>query len=159
MGLVAQVVKAFPAYTLLKIRKVFAALTVTEASDEVPLLPITDCTAAESTVAPLIMSCAIDATMVHSIARNNETMLRFANSSFAQLSYELDMWAQLEGEAYLLRRLMNSLKLNIYDLGLSDKFVDSIQGNQQGASATSTSMVIGEHTGLEMDEDMMGDLS
>ncbi|KAJ5591767.1 uncharacterized protein N7459_002136 [Penicillium hispanicum] len=159
MSLVTQVVKAFSAHTLIGTKKIFAALTVAEISEQAPSLPL-DGEQAESTIASLIMSGAMDATLVHPPRQAGETMLRFpANPSFAQLSREFDLRAYLDKEAYSLGRLMGNLTQSSHRLGLSDEFVDGLQKGQQWAGDGNTGLAMVGNMGVEMEEDIMGDLS
>lgn len=157
MGLVAQVMDTFPTRTLIRIKEIFATLTVAEISEQALSLPINGASA-DSLTATLIMSGAINATLVHHPRKVGEAMLRLSdNPSLTDLSRESDIRAYLEQDMYLLGRLIENLKQSSHRLGLSDGFVSSIQRGQQWTHGTN--VAIGETTNLEMEEDMMGDLS
>lgn len=151
--------RTFTTHAVKRIKSTFAALTLAELSQQAPSLPREE-RAAESAIASLIMSGAIDATLVHPPNHTGPTMLRFpAISSLSPLSRELDIQAQFRGEKQILEELMDSLKESNHNLGLSNEVLDSMQKEQGWAAAGDVSNGPGEHPTAEMEEDIMGDMS
>ncbi|KAJ5674861.1 uncharacterized protein N7477_004795 [Penicillium maclennaniae] len=140
MGLVSQVVNTFSGHALVGLRKTFAALTVTEILEQAPYLPA-DTMAAETLIASLIMSGAMNAALVHSSSQTSDTMLRLSGI--------------LEKKSQLMTALMGSLEEINHALGLSDEFVDSSKG-QTWMTSSDTNQGLVEDYGLDMDEDIMG---
>lgn len=157
MGLVSQLPRAFTTHAVLRIKSTFAALTLAELSQQAPSLP-QDEDATESAIASLVMSGAINATLVHPPQNTGPTMLRFSAISSSPLLRELDMQAQFRGEKQLLERLMHSLKESNRNLGLNDEVIDSMQKDAGWAGAGDSSNGLGEHPAAEMEEDIMGDM-
>ncbi|KAJ5696361.1 hypothetical protein N7536_006773 [Penicillium majusculum] len=137
LGLVSQVVGAFFSQTVIKLGKTFAALTMADLSKQVFPSPV--CVEVTgSAVSSLIMSSALNATLVETKDHAEASMLRFSSiHSLPQLSRELDLQSQLKQEMKLMETLVINLGETNNNLGLSDE---------------------GE-AGLEMDEDLMGDMS
>lgn len=160
MGLISQVSNAFTKHTVIRLRKTFAALTVAELLEQASSLPA-DHRAAESTIASFIMSNVVGATLVHSPSHVSDTILRFsAMPSLPRLSHETHMQAHFKREGQLLGALMGSLEQSNRTMGLSDELVDSLQNGQVRAGTSERDQGLGEEdVGLEMDEDIMGDLS
>lgn len=160
MGLVSQVVDALSRHAVVKLRGTFAALTVTELLEQSSLVA-TERAAAESAIASHIMSGALGATLVQSSNHFGETMLRFSSTSpFPRLPRETDMQMQFLKERQMLRSLVTSLEEGSRAMGLSDEFADSMQKSQQTwAAGSQVDQGFGQDAGLEMDEDIMGDLS
>ncbi|KAJ5964632.1 uncharacterized protein N7479_004508 [Penicillium vulpinum] len=136
-GLVSQVVGAFFSQTVIKLGKTFAALTVADLSKQVFPSPVcADVT--RSAVSSLIISRALNATLVQTKDHAESSMLRFSSiHSLPRLSYESDLQSQLKQEMRIMEALVINLGETNNNLGLSDE---------------------GE-AGLEMDEDLMGDMS
>lgn len=156
MGLVSQVVNTFSAHALVRLRKTFAALTVAEVLEQVPHLPA-DPRATESVIAPLIMSGAMNATLVHSPSHTSDTMLRLSGKPFfSQVSQESHMQVRFRREGQLMTALMASLEETNRAMALSDEFVDSSSKGQAWTTASEVNQGLGEDFGLDMDEDIMG---
>ncbi|KAJ5660278.1 hypothetical protein N7507_006729 [Penicillium longicatenatum] len=160
-GLVWQVVNAYSTHSLIKAKKVFAALTMTELRSHISPSPMDVNGVDEANLASLIASDAIDATLVQSDLHSKVTMLRFADlSSLPEVSRETRMQTQLEREEQLLKSLFGGVEENSTGLGLSDEFIDNVvKGQQAWPSATVINPSLGRGAGLEMEEDIMGDLS
>lgn len=157
MGLVSQVKNSLSAHALAGIKKIFAALTVSELSGQTSSLP-EDLEAAESEIASLIMSGSVSATLVHNADHPEGTRLRFlSTSSLPRSSHELQVQNKLENEGRILEALIEGVKKRSYILGLGDEFIDHIQTAQSWAGSNDGFAIMGEDTGLEMDEDIMGD--
>lgn len=156
MGLVSQVVNTFSAHALVRLRKTFAALTVAEVLEQVPHLPA-DPIATESVIAPLIMSGAMNATLVHSSSHTSDTMLRLSGKHFfSQVSHESHMQVRFRNEGQLMTALMGSLEEINRAMALSDEFVDTSSKGQAWTTASEANQGLGEDFGLDMDEDIMG---
>jgi len=156
MGLVSQVVDTFSRHALIRLRKTFAALTVAEVLEQAPHLPA-DPRATESEIASLIMSGAMDATLVHSPSHTSDTMLRLSIKPFSsQMSHESHMQVHFKNEGQLMTALMGSLEETNRAMGLSDEFVDSSSKGQAWTTASEMNQGLGEDLGLDMDEDIMG---
>lgn len=113
--------------------------------------------AAESTIASLIMSRALDARLLHAQEFGGSTMLRFSvMSSFPSLGREADVEVQLRSEGRSLATLLVNVDESNDDLGLSNEYVDSVQKGQAW-SGTDISIPSAQ-VGFDMDEDIMGDL-
>lgn len=115
----------------------------------------------KANLASLVVSNAIEATLVQPQLYSKDTMLRFADvSSLPEVSRETKVQAQFEGEGQLLKALFGGVEENSNRLGLSDEFIDSaVKGQQAWPGATVMNQSLGRDAGLEMDEDIMGDLS
>ncbi|KAJ5258094.1 COP9 signalosome complex subunit [Penicillium chrysogenum] len=158
LGLVAQVVAVFFSQTVIKLGKTFAALTMADLSKQVSPSPV----CAEVTgpaVSSLIMSRALNATLVQTKDHAESSMLRFSSiHSLPRLSHELDLQSQLKQEMKLMETLVINLGETNNNLGLSDEYVDSLHKGQVWSGSSEVNPTGGE-TGLEMDEDLMGDMS
>lgn len=158
MGLVSQVLNAYPKHTVMGIKQTFAALTVKELADQAS--PIQNDEATESAIASLIMSGALTATLVQHSSGNNSSMLRFSGaSSSPRLSDEGRAQEFLVKERRSLETLMTSLDEISHHLGLSDEFVDGMQKGAAWANVEDINPEMGEDAGLEIDEDLMGEVS
>ncbi|KAJ5898614.1 hypothetical protein N7504_008902 [Penicillium tannophilum] len=160
-GLVWQVVNAYSTHSLIKAKKVFAALTVAELQSHTSPSPMDVNGVVKANLASLVVSNAIEATLVQPQLYSKDTMLRFADvSSLPEVSRETKVQAQFEGEGQLLKALFGGVEENSNRLGLSDEFIDSaVKGQQAWPGATVMNQSLGRDAGLEMDEDIMGDLS
>lgn len=158
MGLVSQVLSAYSKHTVMGIKQTFAALTVKELADQAS--PIQNDEATESAIASLIMSGALTATLVQHSSGNNSSMLRFsAASSSPRLLDEGRAQEFLVKERRSLETLMTSLDEISHHLGLSDEFVDGMQKGAAWANVEDVNPEMGEDAGLEIDEDLMGEVS
>lgn len=159
MGLVSQVMGSFPIHAFAGIKKIFAALTVAELSEQTFSLP-ENAKAAESAIASLVLSGTVPATLAHTPGRSEETMLRFLNvPSSPQSSHELELQMMLAGESETLEVLVGSVRKSNNGMGLSDELIDHIHKGQAWTGSSEGHLAIGEDTGLEVDEDIMGDQS
>lgn len=115
----------------------------------------------EDKLASLIVSDAMQTTLVQSHLQSKDTMLRFADVSvLSELSCETKMQAHFQGEGQLLEALFGGVEENSNGLSLSDEFIDNVvKGPQAWPSATAMNSSLGRGAGLEMEEDIMGDLS
>ncbi|KAJ5527996.1 hypothetical protein N7513_012155 [Penicillium frequentans] len=160
-GLVWQVVNAYSTHSLIKAKKVFAALTVAELQSHTSPSPMDVNGAVKANLASLVVSNAIEAKLAQPQLYSKNTMLRFADvSSLPEASRETKVQAQFEGERQLLEALFSGVEENSNGLGLSEEFIDNVvKGQQAWPSATVMNPSLGRDAGLEMDEDIMGDLS
>jgi COP9 signalosome complex subunit 3 len=157
MGLVSQVVNIFFGQAITKLGKTFAALTVADLAKQVFPLPVSG-EVAESVIVSLVLSGALDATLLQTRDHAVSSMLRFsATSSFSRLSHELNIQSQLQRERLLMEALVGNLSESNQNLGLSDECVDSVHKGQAW-SGSEVNPILGEEVGLEMDEDLMGDI-
>lgn len=155
-GLVAQVMNAFYKHTVIRLGKTFAALTMADLAEQALPWPTTE-EDAESIIASLVMSSDLGARLLHSQKRTSSTMLRLsAVSHLPRLSHEMEMQVQLRNEGRSLKTLMSNLEQSNHQLGLSDEYIDNAQKNQLWAG--SGEIPASEQVGLDMDEDIMGDL-
>ncbi|CAG8889489.1 unnamed protein product [Penicillium egyptiacum] len=158
LGLIAQVVGAFFSQTVIKLGKTFAALTMADLSKQVFPSPVC-AEVTGSAVSSLIMSRVLNATLVQSKDHAESSMLRFSSMhSLPRLSHELDLQSQLKREMKLMETLVINLRETNNNLGLSDEYVDSLHKGQVWSGSSEVNPTGGE-TGLEMDEDLMGDMS
>ncbi|KAJ5668807.1 hypothetical protein N7462_009877 [Penicillium macrosclerotiorum] len=157
MGLVSQVMNAYSKHTIIGIKKTFAALTVADLTKQaVSLWATTD--AAESTIASLIMTGAIQATLVQSQADNGAAMLRFfATASLPQILQETKVQSHLQCERGSMAALMRNLDQRNHGMALSDELIDSMQKGQTWSTVGEVGVGLGTDAGLEMDEDLMGE--
>lgn len=159
MGLVSQVLSAYPKHTVMGIKQTFAALTVKELADQASPMQMND-EATESVIASFIMSGAVKATLVQYTSRSNSTMLRFSGAhSSPQLSDESKAQTCLAWERQSLGILMSSLNEISHHMGLSDEFVDGMQKGSAWTNVGDINHGTGEDAGLEIDEDLMGEVS
>lgn len=160
MGLVSQVLSTFSRYSLVRTRKVFAALTVPELTAQALTQCGKDNGFTESNIASLIMSGALDAKLVHSHVRSSEAMLRFSTpSSFSPVLHENEMCKNFQIQEQLLDALSGSMEEGTYRLGLRDEFIDNFIRGQTWPTSGGTNPGFAATTGLEMEEDIMGDLT
>lgn len=159
MGLILQVRDSFLAHALVGIKKVFAALTVAELSEQTSSLPRNP-DAAESAIASLIMSGTVSAKLVHASTLSEVSMLRFPSTLVSSQSlHELEVQGKLAKEGQILETLIGSIKRTNNAIGLGDDFIDHMlkgptwNGAGEGFAATDGD------AGLDMDEDLMGDES
>lgn len=147
---------AFYKHTVIRLGKTFAALTMADLAEQALPWPTTE-EDAESIIASLVMSGDLGARLLHSQKRASSTMLRLsAVSQFPRLSHEMEMQVQLRNEGRSLKTLMSNLEQSNHQLGLSDEYIDHAQKSQLWAG--SGEINASEQIGLDMDEDIMGDL-
>ncbi|KAK9859984.1 hypothetical protein MYU51_010141 [Penicillium brevicompactum] len=157
-GLVTQVVDAFFRQTVVKLGKTFAALTVADLAKQIFPSPA-EKTVTESDVSSLIMSGALDASLVQKQDPTELSILRFSTSlSFPRLSHELDIQSHLKKERLLMENLVRNLEEINNAIGMSEECLDNLQRGQAWAASNGTNPTPAEG-GLEMDEDLMGDMS
>ncbi|KAJ5341623.1 hypothetical protein N7541_010747 [Penicillium brevicompactum] len=157
-GLVTQVVDAFFRQTVVKLGKTFAALTVADLAKQIFPSPA-EKMVTESDVSSLIMSGALDASLVQKQDPTELSILRFSTSlSFPRLSHELDMQSHLKKERLLMENLVRNLEEINNAIGMSEECLDNLQRGQAWAASNGTNPTPAEG-GLEMDEDLMGDMS
>lgn len=114
---------------------------------------------AESAISSLIMSGALDATLVQTQDHAGLSMLRFSTAlSFPRLSHELDVQSRLKQERQLMETLVYNLEETNNSLGVSDECLDNLQKGQAWSASGGANPTTAE-AGLEMDEDLMGDMS
>ncbi|KAJ5447852.1 hypothetical protein N7445_002673 [Penicillium cf. griseofulvum] len=158
-GLVSQVVGAFFSQTVIKLGKTFAALTVADLSKQVFPSPV----CAEGTgsaISSLIMSRALNATLVQTKEHAEPSMLRFSSiHSLPRLSRELDLQSQLKKEMRLMETLVINLGETNNNLGLSEEYVNSLNKGQVLSGSSEVNPIVEGEAGHEMDEDLMGDMS
>ncbi|OQD79580.1 hypothetical protein PENANT_c048G11375 [Penicillium antarcticum] len=156
-GLVSQVVNSFYRQAIIKLGKTFAALTVADLAKQVFPLPVHE-EIAESVIVSLVLSGALDATLLQTQDQAVSSMLRFSTtSSFTRLSHEMHIQSQLQKERFIMEALVGNLRESNQTLGLSDECVDSVHKGQAW-SGSEVNPILGEEVGLEMDEDLMGDM-
>ncbi|KAJ9481681.1 hypothetical protein VN97_g11784 [Penicillium thymicola] len=159
LGLVSQVVGAFFGQTVIKLGKTFAALTMADLSKQVFPSPVC-AEVTGSAVSSLVMSSALNATLVETKDHAEASMLRFSSiHSLPHLSRELDLQSQLKQEMRLMETLVIHLGETNNNLGLSDEYVDSLHKGQVWSGSSEINPIVAGETGLEMDEDLMGDMS
>ncbi|KAJ5170651.1 uncharacterized protein N7500_003434 [Penicillium coprophilum] len=159
VGLVSQVVGAFFSQTVIKLGKTFAALTVADLSKQVFPSPVC-AEVTGSAVSSLIMSRALNATLVQTKDHAGSSMLRFSSiHSLPRLSRELDLQSQLGQEMRLMETLVINLGETNNNLALSDEYVDSLNKGQAWSGSSEVNPISVEEGGLDMDEDLMGDMS
>lgn len=157
-GLVTQVVDAFFRQTIVKLGKTFAALTVADLAKQVFPSPA-EKMVTEADVSSLIMSGALDASLVQKQDPTELSILRFSTSlSFPRLSHELDIQSHLKKERLLMENLVRNLEEINNAIGMSEECLDNLQRGQAWAASNGTNPTPAEG-GLEMDEDLMGDMS
>ncbi|KAJ5338783.1 hypothetical protein N7452_005511 [Penicillium brevicompactum] len=157
-GLVTQVVDAFFRQTVVKLGKTFAALTVADLAKQIFPSPA-EKMVTESDVSSLIMSGALDASLVQKQDPTELSILRFSTSlSFPRLSHELDIQSHLKKERLLMENLVRNLEEINNAIGMSEECLDNLQRGQAWAASNGTNPTPAEG-GLEMDEDLMGDMS
>ncbi|CDM26903.1 COP9 signalosome complex subunit 3 [Penicillium roqueforti FM164] len=159
LGLVTQVVGAFFSQTVIKLGKTFAALTMVDLSKQVFPSPVS-AEVTGSAVSSLIMSRDLNATLVQTKDDAESSMLRFSSiHSLPRLSHELDLQSQLKQEMKLMETMVINLGKTNHNLGLSDEYVDSLHKGQVWSGSSEVNPIVGVEAGLEMDEDLMGDMS
>ncbi|KAJ6015057.1 hypothetical protein N7540_009648 [Penicillium herquei] len=158
-GLVFQVVDAFSKHSLVKIKKVVASLKVVELT--APGSPfqgnLSEIT--ESQIASLIMAGDLDATLVHSQPHSSSSILRFRAGSSPLLLRENEIHANFQTQGKLMEGLFGSMEQANHRLGLSEEFIDNTVNRQQWPTSGGMKSEMDGATGLEMEEDIMGDLS
>ncbi|KAJ5770776.1 uncharacterized protein N7511_002827 [Penicillium nucicola] len=156
-GLVSQVVNSLYRQAIIRLGNTFAALTVADLAKQVFPFPVTD-EVAESVILSLVLAGTLDATLLQTPDPIVSSMLRFsATSSFTRLSHELDIQLQLKKERFVMEALVGNVIESNQNLGLSDECVDSFHKGQAW-SGSEVNAILGEEVGLEMDEDLMGDM-
>lgn len=159
MGLIFQVQDSFLAHALVGIKKVFAALTVAELSEQTSSLP-RNSDAAESAIASLIMSGSVSAKLMHASTPSEGSMLRFPSTLISSQSlHELEVQGKLAKEGQILETLIGSIKRTNNAIGLCDDFIDHmLKGPTWNGAGEGFGAADGD-AGLDMDEDLMGDES
>jgi COP9 signalosome complex subunit 3 len=157
LGLVSQVMDVFFSQTVIKLGKTFAALTVADLVKQV--FPSHVCEeAAESAISSLVMSRALDATLVQTSDHAEPSMLRFsASHSLPRLPHELDLQSLIKQERMSMETLVGSLGETNNNLGLSDEYIDSLHKGQGWSGSGDVHSGAGEEAGHDIDEDLMGE--
>ncbi|KAJ5503102.1 hypothetical protein N7463_005976 [Penicillium fimorum] len=143
VGLVSQVVGAFFSQTVIKLGKTFAALTVADLSKQVFPSPVC-AEGVGSAVSSLVVSRALDATLVQTKGNAESSMLRFSSiHSLPRLSHELDLQSQLRQEMRLMESLVINLGETNNNLGLSDEYVDGLNKGQVWSGSSEVNPIVG----------------
>ncbi|KAJ5621185.1 hypothetical protein N7528_005968 [Penicillium herquei] len=158
-GLVFQVVDAFYKHSLVKIKKVVASLSVAELTAPTSPFPGNLSGITESQIASLIMAGDLDATLVHSQLHSSSSILRFKAGTLPLLLRENGAHADFQTQGKMMEGLFGSMEQANHRLGLSEEFIDNTVNRQQWPAAGGMKSEMGGATGLEMEEDIMGDLS
>lgn len=157
-GLVIQVVGACEKFTLYRLGKTFAALTMADATRWVGAHSIS-VSNMESFVASLIMSMALNATLSHSCDSAKPTMLRFLGStSRSSVLKESHMQARLIEGCLSLASLINNIGRGSNSLEMSNEHIESLQRGQKQAGSALKNSAVGELGGFDVDEDIMRDV-
>lgn len=107
---------------------------------------------AESFVASLITSGALNATLSHLRDDCDSTMLHFSTAaSRSCMLQDTHMQEQLAQGVQLLQNLTGSIKESNHTLELNDEYIDHVKRNQRRAESFKGRASIG-------DEDIMGDI-
>ncbi|KAF7712873.1 Uncharacterized protein PECH_001847 [Penicillium ucsense] len=157
LGLVSQVHCAYTKHTVERVKKTFAALTVDELLHQSPSMQGSN-QVPESTIASLIMSGAVSATLVQPSDPTQSTMVRFTESrSSTRLVQEREVQLSLAREGQALRTLSKSLGDLDSQLGLSNEVIDSLKRSQAWTAVGEPRPGTSEDAGVDMDEDLMGE--
>lgn len=142
---------AFHRHKLLRLGRSFAALTVADVARSMSPY-IESAGDAESFVASLITSGALNATLSHLRDDCDSTMLHFAAAApRPRMLQDTHVQAQLAQGVQVLRVLTGSIKESNRALELNDDYIDHLKRNQRRAETFKGRASTG-------DEDIMGDI-
>ena len=157
-GLVIQVVGACEKFTLYRLGRTFAALTMADATQWVGAysIPVSNM---EPFVASLIMSMALNATLSHSCDCAKPAMLRFLGStSRSSVLKESRMQMRLIEGCLSLTSLMDNIGRGGNSLEMSNEHIESLQRGQKQAGSALKNGMAGELGDFDVDEDIMRDV-
>ncbi|GAD98623.1 COP9 signalosome complex subunit 3 [Paecilomyces variotii No. 5] len=158
-GLVLQLVPALRKFSILKLGNTFAALTISDVAHRTSPEP-NDIKETETFVASLIMSGALNATLLHSSQSSDLTMLRFnVDTRSSNTLPETKINEQLNREQERLKDLLTMIEETESRLELSKEYTDNLRRNQrrkEDSMKEGPSLV--SRGGGDIDEDIMDDL-
>ncbi|KAL1866925.1 hypothetical protein Plec18167_008857 [Paecilomyces lecythidis] len=158
-GLVLQLVPALRKFSILKLGNTFAALTIGDVARRTSPEP-SDIKETETFVASLIMSGALNATLLHSRNSSDPTMLRFnVDTRNSNTLSEAKISEQLNREQERLKDLLTKIDETESRLELSREYTDNLRRNQRRKedSVKEGPSLISRGSG-DIDEDIMDDL-
>ncbi|PLN77478.1 COP9 signalosome complex subunit 3 [Aspergillus taichungensis] len=159
LGLVSQVIRAFPGFMVTKLGKTFCALTMQDAAYRVSgCLPSQEI---EQFVACTIMSNMLDAVLLHPPNNNGHTMLRLAHGAKSRLSQERRVQCQLISVDQSFHVLANTVDQSNIELDLGNDHFQFLQKSQRWvdhAGKIGRGFPAGNVNAADTDEDIMSDL-
>lgn len=159
-GLVLQVARAFGEHTIHRLSRTFAALTVADATKRACSRSMSS-SDVESTVASLIMSKTLNATLSHLCGTGESAMLRFSGVGSTSSSInEPYVETRLIRGTLSMAALVGHIGDGNHSLEMSKEHVESLAKNQKqvaGAFKGNMNMANESHS-LDIEEDIMGDL-
>jgi COP9 signalosome complex subunit 3 len=161
---VLQVLDAFRKFSVLRLERTFAALSIPEVALRASLED-KSIEEVEPFVASLIASGELKGTLLQSSDHSQPTILRFTTSpsdSFSETQIKDDLAAQKQR----LTKLLALIQASDHKLELGREYVENLRRDRkrkiatgkEGALSTAPGIGVGGNGEFEFDEDMMADL-
>lgn len=156
-----QVLDAFRKFSVLRLERTFAALSIPEVVHRASLEDKT-VEETETFVASLIASGELKGTLLQANDPSQPTTLRFTTSTSDTCS-ETEIRDDLAAQKQRLTKLLGHIQANDHKLELGREYVENLRrdrkrkaaAGKEGAPAATVGIGNGEY---DLDEDMMGDL-
>jgi len=157
-GLVLQVLAAFRRFSILKLERTFAALSIPDIANRISLGHV-NTKETEVFVASLISTGRLKASLVQSPNGSSPTMLRFTSSApNSGLPTEARIREDFVAQKSRLETLMENVQGTDIKLELGREFIDSLRKRRKDGGGRDGIPVENPNSEFDIDEDMMGDL-
>lgn len=159
-----QVLDAFREFSVLRLERTFAALSIPEVVNRASLEDKT-VEETEAFVASLIASGELKGTLLQNNDPSKPTILRFATSTSDSCS-ETQIREDLTAQKQRLTKLLDHIQASDHKLELSREYVENLRrdrkrktaAGKEGATAPATTTGGGNGGEFDFEEDMMADL-
>ncbi|KAL2361447.1 hypothetical protein RJZ56_005693 [Blastomyces dermatitidis] len=154
MGLVSQVLVAYQRFSIVKLEKTFAALSIPDIASYLgPDAQMTDIS-----IADLITAGQLRASLIHASDSSTPTVLRFTSST-ANLGHllEVKFSADLVTQRSRLETLLKNVRGTDIKLELGREYIESLRKAPRPSDVESRDRSTAGVSNGEMDEDVMGD--
>ncbi|OJD21574.1 hypothetical protein ACJ73_07085 [Blastomyces percursus] len=154
MGLVSQVLVAYQRFSIVKLEKTFAALSIPDITSYLgPDAQMTDIA-----IADLITTGQLRASLIHASESSTPTVLRFTSST-ANLGHlsEVKFSAELGTQRNRLETLLKNVRETDIKLELGREYIESLRKAPRPSDVESRERSMAGVSNGEIDEDVMGD--
>ncbi|EEH07811.1 conserved hypothetical protein [Histoplasma capsulatum G186AR] len=154
MGLVSQVLAAYQRFSIVKLEKTFAALSIPDITSYLrPGVPMTD-----TFVAGLITAGQLRACLMHTSESSTPAVLRFTSStSVLGHQSEVEFSADIITQKNRLETLLRNVHGTDVKLELGREYIESLRKAPRGSDIDSKDKAMAWISNGAIDEDLMGD--
>lgn len=154
MGLVSQVLAAYQRFSIVKLEKTFAALSIPDITSYLrPGVPMTD-----TFVAGLITAGQLRACLMHTSESSTPAVLRFTSStSVLGHQSEVKFSADIITQKNRLETLLRNVDGTDVKLELGREYIESLRKTPRGSDIDSKDKAMAWISNGAIDEDLMGD--